>query len=122
MMGLLIETYKICLVFVLISVLKHSTAYKTNIWYSGSTSNNNASRTNYDTVIYANMTVKINQPYEDGPGNYLISDSDNSTNVRLFVGNTINRQAFETQFVLDMQYTLGKLLATTLILNYYLSF
>eukprot|EP00981_Chlorochromonas_danica_P011121 scaffold3756_cov180-Ochromonas_danica.AAC.13 len=43
----------------------------------------------YDSIPYANLTVKVNQSYHDGPGN------------------TINRQTFDTQFILDMQYAIG---------------
>lgn len=30
--------------------------------------------TQYNSVPYANMTVKINRPYQDGPGSNLIKD------------------------------------------------
>lgn len=61
---------------------------------------------NYDSVAFANMTVKINLSYMDGPGQNLMTDPY-EPDVSLYVGKTINRQAFDTQFVLDMSYAIG---------------
>ncbi|RYH15905.1 hypothetical protein EON65_30935 [archaeon] len=52
------------------------------------------------------MTVKVNQSYHDGPGQNLVTDPFNTSKV-LYVGNTINRQTFDTQFVLDLSYAIG---------------
>lgn len=62
--------------------------------------------TNYDSVLYANLSLKINQPIFSGPGQNLFTDP-NKTSSSLYVGNTINRQAFETQFVLDIEKSIG---------------
>ena len=77
-------------------------SYKSGFWYG----NTQPPKNNYDTVLYANMTMKINHPIEDGPGQNLISDPLSHSN-ELYVGNTINRQSFDTQFVLDIEYALG---------------
>lgn len=60
----------------------------------------------YDTVPYAHLSVKIIRPFDEGPGQNLFRDPvDREKN--LYVGNTINRESFDTQFVLDMEYALG---------------
>lgn len=73
----------------------------TGFWYG----NNRPPETQYDTVPYANFTVKVNRPFQAGPGDYLVKDT--YSNDLLFAGNTINRQTFDTQFVLDLQYAIG---------------
>lgn len=73
----------------------------TGFWYGDSNPPNNR----YETVPYANMTVRVNRPFTDGPGQDLVTDPFNDN--PLYVGNTINRQTFDTQFVLDMSYALG---------------
>ena len=119
-------------------------AFITGFWYGDS----RPPVTNYDSVSYANMSVKINRRIDEGPGQNLVRDpargksvdtvtntsksgvthtytlpygfpknktikgnktstSDYNPNEGLFVGNTINRQTFITQFVLDMSYALG---------------
>ena len=45
-------------------------AVRSGFWY-GET---RPPETQYDSVPYANMTVKINQPYQDGPGSNLVKD------------------------------------------------
>lgn len=60
----------------------------------------------YDTVPYANLTLKINRPFQSGPGDYLVKDPVASEN-NLFAGNTINRQTFDTQFILDLSNAIG---------------
>jgi len=57
-------------------------------------------------VPYANLTVKINRPHSKGPGENLVTDPLKPHSL-LYVGNTINRQEFETQFILDLQYAIG---------------
>jgi hypothetical protein len=62
----------------------------------------------YDSVAYANLTVKINRPIDEGPGQNLLYDPYKTKELdNLFVGNTINRQTFQTQFILDVVYALG---------------
>ena len=60
----------------------------------------------YDSLPFTNLSVKINRPLDEGPGQNLFSDPRNQKN-GIFVGNTINRQSFDTQFVLDLEYALG---------------
>lgn len=60
----------------------------------------------YDSLPYANLTLRINRPWDEGPGLHLFDDPENS-GAGLFVGNTINRQSFDTQFILDMEYAVG---------------
>jgi hypothetical protein len=78
-------------------------AYQTGFWYG----NTRPPDTQYDTVPYANLTVKINRPYQEGPGQHLVTDPERSVKTPLYVGNSINRQAFDTSFVLDLVYALG---------------
>ena len=73
----------------------------TGFWYGDSRPPN----TRYETVPFANMTVRVNRPFTDGPGQDLVTDPFN--NNPLYVGNTINRQTFDTQFVLDISYALN---------------
>jgi hypothetical protein len=73
-------------------------------WYGETRLPNNT----YDSVAYANLTVKINRPIDEGPGQNLLYDPYKTKELNnLFVGNTINRQTFQTQFVLDIVYALG---------------
>ena len=101
--------------------------FTTGFWYSDT----RPPVTAYDSVSYANMSVKVNRRIDEGPGQNLLRDpargkthvhvdvnatSHKKTNTTLpseydagqglFVGNTINRESFVTQFVLDMGYTL----------------
>ncbi len=78
-------------------------AYQTGFWYG----NTRPPDTQYDTVPYANLTVKINRPYQEGPGQHLVTDPERNVKTPLYVGNSINRQAFDTSFVLDLVYALG---------------
>lgn len=77
-------------------------SYKSGFWYG----NTRPPDYLYDSIAYANLTVKVNQSYHDGPGQNLVVDPLN-TSKPLYVGNTINRQTFDTQFILDMQYAIG---------------
>jgi hypothetical protein len=92
-----------CLLLCLLSFVVQTFANSnTGFWYS----DNRGPETKYDTVPYANMTVKVNRPFTEGPGQDLVKDPFN-TSISLYVGPTINRQTFDTQFVLDMNYAIG---------------
>lgn len=90
----------------------HSNAVQTGFWYGDSRPPNYV----YDSVPYANLTMRIVLPYEDGPGQNLITDPENAGR-SLFVGNTINRQTFDTQFVLDLNYAVGIDVARVYVLS-----
>lgn len=82
--------------------LTNSDAVKTGFWYG----NERKPKSIYETVPFVSLKVKIAQAYQDGPGRNLVSDPLNVDNL-LFGGQTISRQTFDTQFVLDMSYVLG---------------
>lgn len=86
------------LIFVLCIALVVGT---TGFWYG----NTRPPETQYDTVPYANFTVKVNRPFQAGPGDYLVKDTYSDS--LLYTGNTINRQSFDTQFILDLHYAIG---------------
>jgi hypothetical protein len=80
----------------------------TGFWYSG----DRPPFALYETVPYATLSVKIGKPvdpvpYQDGPGENLITDPLHNVTTLLFSGLTIARQTFDTQFVLDMSTVLG---------------
>lgn len=75
---------------------------RTGFWYGDT----RPPDTQYETVPFANLTVKINRPYQEGPGQNLVKDPFNPK-IPLYVGNTINRQTFDTQFILDLSYAIG---------------
>lgn len=77
-------------------------SYRSGFWYG----NLRPPELMYESLAYANLTVKVDQSYHDGPGQNLVTDPLNSSRI-LYVGNTINRQTFDTQFILDMQYAIG---------------
>lgn len=79
-----------------------STCYYTGFWYG----QDRPPDWQYETVPYANLTLRIMRPFQEGPGQNLVSDPIRTGNP-LYVGNTINRQTFDTQFVLDLSYALG---------------
>ena len=87
---------------IVLYVLVYSVSGNSGFWYGG----DRPPSVQYDTVPYANMTVRVNRPFTDGPGQDLVKDPFNPE-VSLYVGNTINRQTFDTQFVLDMSYALN---------------
>jgi hypothetical protein len=67
----------------------------------------NQSKLFYETVVpYANLSMKINQSFIVGPGQNLFTEI-NDPSKTLYVGNTMNRQAFDTQFVLDIEKVIG---------------
>ena len=72
-------------------------------WYT----NTRPPDSTYDTVPYANLTVRIDRSYFEGPGQDLSSDPTKGLDSSLYTGLTINRQTFETQFILDLEYALG---------------
>jgi len=74
----------------------------TGFWYG----NVRPPNTLYESVPYANMTVRVNRPFTEGPGQDLVKDPFD-TDISLYVGPTINRQTFDSQFILDMTYALG---------------
>lgn len=92
---------RICLILVF-SCLACSVFANTGFWYGDSRPPN----TKYDTVPYANLTVRVNRPFTDGPGQDLVKDPFNP-DISLYVGPSINRQTFDTQFILDMNYAIG---------------
>lgn len=95
--------HNILICFILLLLFNVISAYQTGFWYG----NTRPPDTQYDTVPYANLTVKINRPYQEGPGQHLVTDPERSIKTPLYVGNSINRQAFDTSFVLDLVYALG---------------
>lgn len=88
-------------VIFLLYIVHICSAIQTGFWYGDTRPPN----TQYENVPYANMTVKVNRPFQEGPGQNLISDPFNPGNP-LYAGNTINRQSFDTQFILDLSYAL----------------
>ena len=76
----------------------------TGFWYGDS----RPPQTQYSAVPYANVSVSIKRPFQDGPGQDLLTDPLSGIESQsLYAGNTINRQSFDTQFVLDLVYALG---------------
>eukprot|EP01038_Epipyxis_sp_PR26KG_P012059 gene12059-16136_t len=84
------------------SIVFISHTLQSGFWYG----NTRPPDVKYDSLPYANLTVRINRAYQDGPGDNLVSDPFNSGTL-LYQGETINRQTFDTQFVLDLQYSIG---------------
>ena len=101
------------LILILLSVIAPSSkALTTGYWYD----NTRAPQSQYSTLPYANLTVRIYKPYQEGPGKDLLIDPFDFT-AELFTGNTIARQTFDTQFVLDLNYALGIDVNRLLVLN-----
>ncbi len=88
----------ICIVLLFTAVQPLDTGF----WYGDS----RPPKVQYETVPYANLTVKINRPFQAGPGDYLVKDPFHPES-DLYAGNTINRQTFDTQFILDLSYAIG---------------
>ena len=82
-------------------VLIHSCSCIDDFWYG-----NTRGPLVYDTIDYANLTVRIMRPIDEGPGQNLMHDPIDHS-IPIYTGNTINRQSFDTQFVLDMEHALG---------------
>jgi hypothetical protein len=87
---------------VILSLAPWAFSLNTGFWYGGQ----RPPETRYDTVPYANLTVRVNRDFHDGPGDYLVSDPFDDDKL-IYAGNTIHRQAFDTQFVLDLSYAIG---------------
>lgn len=87
---------------VLFWVLVAQVSANTGFWYG----NSRPPETKYETVPYANLTVRVDRPFTDGPGQDLVKDPFDTT-ISLYVGPTINRQTFDTQFILDLNYAIG---------------
>ena len=89
----------------LVLVISGCFSIDSGFWYGGTRPPN----TQYTSVPYANVSVLIDRPFHDGPGQDLLTDpiQSNGTFQSLYAGNTINRQSFDTQFVLDLEFALG---------------
>lgn len=74
----------------------------TGFWYD----NTRPPETLYDTLPYANLSMRLMRSYHDGPGRSLLEDPFDFMN-SLFAGNTIARQAFDAQFIFDMSLCLN---------------
>lgn len=92
------------LIVIFVALFVSHTSFSTSLWYGDSRPRN----ISYESVLHAYLAVKINRPIDEGPGQNLIWDpyQKKSPN-NLFVGNTINSQTFQTQFVLDIEFILG---------------
>jgi hypothetical protein len=63
----------------------------------------------YDPITYADFQTVIDRSLYEGPGEFLFTD--------VYLGKTISRQSFRTQFVLDLQYSLGVNTSRVHVLN-----
>ena len=89
--------------FLLLGFLELSLPFDSGFWYEGTRPPN----LQYDSVPYANMTIRIDRSYFEGPGQNLVSDPLRGSDSQLYTGVTINRQTFDTQFILDLQMATG---------------
>ena len=87
----------------LVLIIKLAISVDSGFWYGDSRPPN----TQYMSVPYANASVLINRPFHDGPLQDLLTNPLKPTNESLYPGATINRQSFDTQFVLDLQDAIG---------------
>ncbi len=94
--------FSVVTLFLLVTVQMTVHAQNSGFWYGNSRPPN----VQYETVPYANLTVKVNRPFQAGPGDYLVKDPFDPE-VNLYAGNTINRQTFDTQFILDLNFAIG---------------
>lgn len=101
-----------CLFLLLSIYVVANSSYRTGFWYGGTRS----PEYQYESVPYANLTMRILLPYQEGPGQNLVTDPENEGS-SLFVGNTINLQTFHTQFILDLNYILGIATERVYVLN-----
>jgi hypothetical protein len=98
----MIYIYTQSLVIVLLLIYITVILGGTGFWYGETRPPNRR----YDSLAYANMTVRIDKSFLDGPGNSLVNDPYDTSKL-LHVGPTISRQTFDTQFVLDLNYAIG---------------
>jgi hypothetical protein len=96
------EQHLFVLFFIFSCWLAIAHGYNTGFWYDST----RPPDYKYDSVPYANLTLRILLPYQDGPGQHLVSDPLDPSK-SLFVGNTLNLRTFHTQFILDLNYALG---------------
>lgn len=103
MLSVGIALYLVLHLFLWLSIdVQTSSGLETGFWYD----NTRPPESEYETLPYANLSVRLYRSYHDGPGSTLVTDPfDNLAN--LFTGNTIARQSFDAQFILDMNYALG---------------
>ena len=90
-------------IYIIIINFYPSFEYNTGFWYKG----DRLPDLTYDTIPYANLTVRVDRSYFEGPGQNLVSDPNKGLDSVIYTGVTINRQTFDTQFILDMEYALG---------------
>ena len=96
----------------ILAVLPRESAIQTELWYG----DNRKPQTDYTTIPLVSMSVRIFQKhqsnqtlpiqYQEGPGVNLLRNPFNIDEL-LFAGNTISRQTFDVQFVLDLSYAVG---------------
>jgi hypothetical protein len=84
------------------TTIPYTSGLETGFWYDSTRPPESA----YETLPYANLSVRLYRSYHDGPGQTLVTDPFD-IDANLFVGNTIARQSFDTQFILDINYALG---------------
>eukprot|EP01031_Cornospumella_fuschlensis_P037501 gene37501-45542_t len=63
--------------FLICFFLATGAAFKTGFWYGGERPPNLL----YESLAYANLTVKVNQSYHDGPGQNLVTDPFNTSRI-----------------------------------------
>ena len=100
------------LLFSMIEPYSRAFVVESGYWYD----NTRPPQSQYTTLPYANLTVRIAKPYQEGPGKNLIIDPFDFSS-ELFTGNTIARQSFDTQFILDLNYATGLDVNRLLVLN-----
>lgn len=98
----MMNSWQLLLLYLAVCWLGLVQCYSTGFWYDST----RPPDYKYDSVPYANLTMRILLPYQDGPGQHLVSDPLDPS-ISLFVGNTINLRTFHTQFILDLNYALG---------------
>jgi hypothetical protein len=88
------------IVLIFLSLMSLTHEFDSKFWYNGE----RPPEVKYDTVPYANLTVRIDKSYFEGPGEDLVTDPNiTDSSELLYTGLTVNRQTFDTQFILDMQ-------------------
>ena len=82
--------------------VQRTAGLETGFWYDST----RPPESTYETLPYANLSVRLYRSYHDGPGSTLVTDPFD-LDANLFTGNSIARQSFDAQFILDMNYALG---------------